>query len=101
MLKMQKYQNVSVPCVDPTPANGQVNITSAIDHINTTVLTTGQYLANTRATFTCDSHSVFVGSTSSTCQTSEMWNPPPPRCIQGIKLHRLLNLLVVSLCGLF
>ena len=79
--------------MDPTPTNGQVSIvdpTPLYDQINTTgLINDGQYLVHTIANFICHSDSVLLGSSSSICQPSGMWNPPPPRCIQG---NELINL---------
>ena len=86
--------------MDPTPINGETNIvgpTSLNGQVNTSGLTNdGQYIAHTVPTFMCHSDSVLVGSSTSTCHPSGMWNPPPPRCIQGNELMNLQKLHVVT-----
>ena len=82
--------NLVVPCVDPTPPNGQVTITGQSSQLQINRI----YLVNTVATFICNSDSVMIGSASSTCQPSGIWNPPVPRCILG-------NVLKIKITEIF
>ena len=81
---------LSASCGDPTPANGQSNVTKS-------PITSGYYSVGTIASFLCDSGYELDGSVSSTCHTSGSWNPSPPTCTQGNQTFLIFKCYTVSI----
>ena len=63
---------VAATCANPTPTNGQAN---------TEGLANGRYRVNSVVSFGCnDGYEIFGDQVESTCQSSGIWDPKPPKC---------------------